>query len=71
MKYAPRITVNDRAWMASLRFFFIILWWAQVIVTPDDSKTAVFRSGTKNGLRGVIPVGGQETPISILGARLL
>ena len=31
----------------------------------------MFNSGTKNGLRGVIPVGGQATPISIVGARLL
>lgn len=40
-------------------------------VTPDDSNTAVLRRGTRNGLIGVIPVGGQETPSSIVGARLL
>jgi len=57
--------------MASVRFLARILWWAHVIVTPDDNRTAVFSSGTRNGFRGVIPVGGQVTPISTVGARLL
>ena len=41
------------------------------MVTPDDRRTAVFSKGTKKGLRGLMPVGGQVTPISTLGARLL
>lgn len=57
--------------MASLRLFSMILWCAHVIVTPEDRRTAVFRRGTKKGLSGFIPVGGQVTPISTLGARLL
>jgi len=48
-----------------------MLWWAQVIVTPEDKRTAVFSSGTRNGFSGVIPVGGQATPISTVGASLL
>ena len=40
-------------------------------MTPDDRSTAVFSNGTRKGFRGVIPVGGQVTPISTVGARLL
>ena len=41
------------------------------MVTPDERRTAVFRSGTRNGFNGVIPVGGHVTPISTDGASLL
>jgi len=41
------------------------------MVTPDARSTAVFRRGTANGLRGWMPVGGQEHPSSGVGARLL
>ena len=57
--------------MASLRCLERILWWAQVTVTPEDSNTAVFSRGTKNGFIGLMPVGGQATPSSIVGASLL
>jgi len=40
-------------------------------VTPEDRRTAVFRRGIENGLRGQIPVGGHEQPNSIEGANLL
>jgi hypothetical protein len=53
------------------RFISISLWCAQVTVTPDARSTAVFRSGTLNGLRGLIPVGGQQHPSSGVGANLL
>lgn len=53
-----------------LRLPSIRLWWAHVMDTPDASKTDVFRSGTSSGLRGVIPVGGQQPPKSCVGARL-
>lgn len=48
----------------------MMLWWAQVTVTPEASSTAVFSRGTSNGLRVVIPVGGQAPPSSGVGARL-
>ena len=48
-----------------------MLWCAHVIVTPDDSRTAVLRRGTRKGFIGTIPVGGQHTPSSIVGASLL
>lgn len=55
----------------SFRLLLIKEWWAQVTVTPDARSTAVFRSGTENGLSGAIPVGGQAQPISGVGANLL
>lgn len=41
-----------------------------MIVTPEANRTAVFSSGTSNGFRGVIPVGGQHPPSSGVGAKL-
>lgn len=53
-----------------LRFPSIRLWWAQVIDTPEASRTDVLRRGTSRGLRGWIPAGGQHPPSSGVGARL-
>jgi len=53
------------------RLFSRSLWWAQVTVTPDARSTAVFSNGTLNGLRGVIPTGGQQHPNSGVGDNLL
>jgi len=36
---------------------------------PDDSKIIVFIKGISNGLNGLIPKGGHNCPISIVGAR--
>lgn len=41
-----------------------------MIETPDASRTDVLRRGTSSGLRGVIPVGGQQPPKSWVGTRL-
>lgn len=71
VKYPPKQTVSNRAWRASVRLPSINLWWAQVTVTPDARRTAVFRRGTLNGLSGLMPEGGQEHPISGVGDRLL
>ena len=62
--------VRARAWVAPSRLACIILWWAHVTETPEASRTAVFRSGTSNGFNGVMPVGGQHSPTSGVGARL-
>lgn len=40
-------------------------------MTPDARSTAVFSRGIENGLIALIPVGGQEHPISGVGASLL
>lgn len=47
-----------------------MLWWAQVTVTPEASKTAVLSRGTSKGFNGTMPVGGQHPPNSGVGARL-
>lgn len=56
--------------MASTRFPPVMLWWAQVTVTPEARSTAVFSRGTSKGSSVVIPVGGQHPPSSGVGARL-
>ena len=53
-----------------LRLPSIRLWWAQVIETPEANRTEVLSSGTSRGLRGLMPVGGQQPPSSGVGARL-
>lgn len=56
--------------MVWFRLVSIRLWCAQVIVTPEASRTAVFNRGTSNGFNGTIPVGGQHPPSSGVGAKL-
>ena len=41
------------------------------MVTPDDSRTAVFNSRNCKGLNGKIPIGDHKDPISIVGDKLL
>lgn len=48
----------------------MMLWWAQVTVTPEARRMAVLSRGTPKGSSGVIPAGGQHPPISGEGARL-
>ena len=60
----------NRAWSMCFRFPSIKLWWAQVMDTPEASSTDVLSSGTSRGLRGIMPVGGQQPPSSGVGARL-
>lgn len=59
-----------RDWIAWVRSPSIRLWWDQVTVTPEARRTAVLRRGTSKGLRVVSPVGGQQPPISGVGAKL-
>lgn len=71
VKYIPRAMVRVSAWIEFFRLPSISLWWAQVTVTPEAKRTAVFRSGTLNGFKGLIPAGGQQHPSSGVGASLL
>jgi hypothetical protein len=57
--------------MVCLNLFSSRLWCAQVTVTPDASRIAVFSRGICIGLKGVIPVGGHIDPNSIVGDSLL
>jgi len=54
-----------------IRFFSNRQWWDHVTVNPDDSKIIVFSNGTLRGLMVLIPIGGQEQPISTEGESLL
>lgn len=44
-------------------------WWAHVTVIPLDSSTMVLSRGTWKGFNLKIPLGGQVSPSSILGAK--
>ena len=70
MKYRPRRIVRKRAWAASFWWPSIIEWCAHVTVTPEASRTAVFKRGTSNGLSAHTPFGGHWPPSSGVGARL-
>ena len=62
--------VRASDWFACFRLPSIMLWWAQVTVTPDARSTAVLRRGTSKGSSGVMPEGGQQPPMSGVGLRL-
>jgi hypothetical protein len=47
------------------------LWWAHVTVTPDERRIMVFKRGTWRGLKMLIPYGGHNKPISLIGDKLL
>ncbi|MEK6263590.1 MAG: hypothetical protein N2B06_02275 [Clostridium sp.] len=51
--------------------FSNIAWCAQVTVTPDPSRTAVFSKGIEKALIGEILVGGHVQPSSGTGDKLL
>lgn len=63
--------VITKDFMACDLLEFINLWWDQVTVIPEDNKIAVFNKGISNGLKGKIPLGGHNIPISIDGDKLL
>lgn len=45
VKVIPNIIVKIKLSKRGLIFLLKILWWAQVIVTPDDKRIMVFKSG--------------------------
>lgn len=61
--------VNNSLFEDSFRLELSIAWWDHVTVRPDEIKIIVFISGISNGLKGLIPKGGQSWPISIEGAK--
>lgn len=60
----------NKAWIMWFRLPSMRLWWAHVIETPEARSTEVFSRGTSRGLRGMMPVGGQQPPRSCVGAKL-
>lgn len=69
LKYNPSKIVKKSLFFLSFKFMLSIAWWDQVTVNPDEIKMIVFIKGMSNGLNGLIPIGGQYWPISMLGAR--
>ena len=63
VKSTASTKVNPRLIIASFRYPATIEWWAQVTAQPDKSRSIVLRSGTSQGLKGIIPCGGQTLPI--------
>jgi len=63
--------VKKIEWIIWVWLFSIRAWWAQVTLIPEESKIKVLRSGTCVALKGRIPDGGQNIPISKVGAKLL
>jgi hypothetical protein len=59
--------VINNLFFLSLKFIFSMEWCDHVIVNPDEIKIIVFISGMSNGLKGLIPKGGHNCPISIDG----
>lgn len=66
-KYIPRKIVVSKLEDLSLKLLVKIEWCVHVTVRPEDTKIIVLRRGISNGLKGMIPKGGQICPISIEG----
>ena len=66
----PKMIVRARAFFADEFEDFRRLWWAHVMETPEERRTAVLSRGTAKGFRGSIPTGGQNEPREGDGARL-
>lgn len=52
--------VKERAFSLSMKFAFRILWWDQVMVSPDETRIIVFNNGILKELKGRIPRGGHS-----------
>lgn len=48
----------------------ISLWWDHVIEMPEERRIKVLRRGIWNGLKLLIPFGGQARPSSKSGASI-
>ena len=67
----PRKIVRYKAKLDFFKLLFNISWWAQVTVTPEDSRRIVLSKGILMGLKGWIERGGHLCPNSIVGEMLL
>lgn len=63
--------MKNNPWVVWEWFPSIRLWWAQVTVTPEERRIAVFKRGIWNGLKTSILRGGHIFPNSIVGESLL
>lgn len=67
VKYRPKMQVIIIEVFEFFIFIFMSSLCAQVTETPDLTRIIVFNNGTFMGLKELIILGGQFTPISILG----
>jgi len=70
VKYRPSAIVTFKDKTVCLWKLASNLLWAQVTLTPEESKIIVFNKGTLQGLKVKIPAGGHLEPSSTLGANL-
>ena len=54
VKTAPNITVKPKEILEEEKLPFIIWWWHQVTVTPEERSRMVFNRGILIGLKAVI-----------------
>ena len=71
MNHAPNRMVISKDFQASAPSPRRRAWCDQVREAPEESKIAVLSKGTPQGWIGVMPVGGQDIPISAVGERAL
>lgn len=60
VKYTPSMIVKISLSKLCVILLFISLWWDHVIVSPEVTRIMVLSNGISNGLKGMIPVGGQD-----------
>jgi len=66
VKYTPKRIANNNPIHLSLKFILIIVC-DYVIVNPEKIKIIIFNKGISYGLKGIIPLRGDNCPISISG----
>ena len=70
VKITANTTVKNVPIRAPLLSPAIKAWCPYVTKAPEDNNNKVFNNGIEKGSNGVIPIGGQLPPISIVGAKL-
>lgn len=67
----PNLIVRFKDKTAILKDPFSKAWCLHVTATPEDKRRIVFNKGILIGLKGKIPIGGQDCPTSTTGEILL
>ena len=70
MKITAKIIVRSVPTIAPFLLPAIKAWCPYVMNAPEDNNKKVLSKGIAKGSKGVIPTGGQEPPISIVGLKL-
>jgi hypothetical protein len=70
VKIKPKRIVAPKPIIVSALSPLTIDRWAQVKETPEVNRISVFKSGTDQGSKAIIPIDGKTQPISIFGLKL-